>query len=243
MLDDRTQSSLLLTEAAYRDRALPALRLARTSRTVRLTGRALLVGLAAAFTAMFFAPWQQTVAGSGTVIAYDPAGRQQPVQARIEGLIVRRAENLRENDYVEEGQFIMELADVDAGLLSRLEGQLEQQRGIVRQAELGRDAAAMGVRASENAVANLESNVKFLQESLDDTLAFYEQSIAQSQQKVEQELQTIEGAKATLFQAEQEYRRQFSLYRDGIASEQKLQEVEQKFRKAEADLDKHQAKL
>ncbi|MEM9701354.1 MAG: toxin secretion protein, partial [Planctomycetota bacterium] len=145
MLDDRTQSSLLLTERAYRDRALPSLRLARHSRVARTTGRALLFGLFVTAIGMFFAPWQQSVAGSGSVIAYDQSGRQQTVQARTEGVILRWADGLRENDAVKEGDFILELSGVDEDLLKRLELAVQQAEAIIAQSKLARDAAESGV--------------------------------------------------------------------------------------------------
>ena len=241
MLDDRTQSSLLLTERGYRDRALPALRLARSSRVARWTGRALLVGLVVAVVGMFLAPWQQTVAGSGWVVAYDPSGRQQVVQARTEGVIERWADGLRENDRVEEGQFILLLSDVDPGLLSRLEQQVAQAEAIVRQAEIGRDAAARGVTASENVVESNLSNVTYLEQSLQDTLSAADRAIEGGLQKVKAEEQALAGARATLAQAKADHDRKLALFGKGLTPELKYQEAEQKYLKATADVAKHEA--
>ena len=246
MLDDRSASASLLTERAYRDRALPGLRLARSSRRVRTLGRVLLGGLALAFGAMLAAPWIQTVSGSGSVVAYDPQNRQQVVQARISGNIARWAEGIRENARVEAGDFVVELADVDPDLLNRLEQQRSQAESQVELAELGLQAAERGVTAAESGVDNYRSQLAFLKDSLEDTLKALDAEIAGAEQKVLAEQQALRTARATLVQAEADYERKYSLFNhrpDALVSEVKFQEAEQKFRKATNDIAKHEAYL
>ena len=241
MLDDRAASSLLLTERAYRDRALPGLRLARSSRRVRSLGRVLLGGLAFGFGAMLLAPWIQTVSGSGSVVAYDPQGRQQVVQARIDGQISRWAEGIRENARVEEGDFVVEVADLDPDLLDRLERQRQQAEDQVTLTEIGREAARRGVAASGSVVESNKSQLQFLREALRDTLDALDREIEGAEQKVKAEEQALVKARATLAQAKADYERQLGLFRAGYAAQAKFQEAEQKYRGATADVAKHEA--
>ncbi len=243
MPDDRTQSSLLLTERAYRERALPALRLAKASRLARLTGKVLLGGLMLAVVAMFFAPWQQSVAGSGSVIAYNPSSREQVVQAVIDGRIIEWADGIRENDRVQKGQFVVELADIDDQLLSRLEEQVNQSERYLKNTELARDAAKLNKAAAEFGVTNYESNVASLKRSLVDTLEAYARAIEGAEQKVKAEEQALEAANATLVQAKADHDRKVALFGKGLVSELKFQEAEQKYLKAFADVAKHEAYL
>ncbi|QDT14630.1 HlyD family secretion protein [Alienimonas californiensis] len=243
MLNDRTHSAFHLADPALRDRALPGLRLARSSRRVRLFGRLLLGGLALAFAAMLLAPWIQTVAGSGSVVAYDPQNRQQVVQAPIEGNIARWAEGIRENAFVEEGDFVVELADVDPELLSRLSRQRSQAADQVQLAESAREAAQRGVIASQSVVESNNSQLVFLQEALRDTLDALDREIEGSQQKVKAEEQALAKAQATLVQARADHDRQLALFKEGFAAQAKFQEAEQKYLGATADVAKHEAYL
>ncbi len=68
----------------------PALRLARSSRLARRVARVLLVLLAVAIVSLAFAPWQQTVSGTGRVVAYSPLQRQQPVEIERRAAVDRR---------------------------------------------------------------------------------------------------------------------------------------------------------
>ncbi|NQV26050.1 MAG: toxin secretion protein, partial [Rhodopirellula sp.] len=57
----------MLAPVAYSEAVLPSLRLARSSRLARRFGRVLAVMLGLAIVAALFAPWQQSVTGSGDV--------------------------------------------------------------------------------------------------------------------------------------------------------------------------------
>ena len=237
MLDDRTRSSLLLTERAYRDRALPGLRLARSSRRVRLFGRALLVGLTLAVVAMLLAPWIQTVAGSGSVVAFDPQGRQQVVQARIDGQIARWAEGIRENARVEEGDFVVEVKDVDPDLLVRLEEQEANSRRILEFAKTARDANLAAVEAAERVVESERDQLEALRNARDNVLESADKLVAGAGQEVGAEKDKLTAAATALEVAKADFLRQQSLYRDakGLASQAKYQEAQNKYAKAKAE--------
>ena len=243
MLDDRTQSSLLLTEYAYRDQALPGLRLAKCSRVARVTGRVLIGGLAFAFGAMLLAPWIQTVSGSGRVVAFDPQDRQQAVQAPIKGQIKRWAEGIRENATVEEGQFILELADIDDQLLDRLQLQLDLAQRGVELAKSAEQAAVRSVESSEGVVTANESELRAYEAALADTLAALDREIEAAQEKAKGKAEAVRAAQAKLEQAKLDYERKYQLLQEGLTSGLKFQEAEQKYRSATADLAAYRAEL
>ncbi|MFT7639412.1 MAG: multidrug efflux pump subunit AcrA (membrane-fusion protein), partial [Pirellulaceae bacterium] len=118
------QQRRMLAPAAYSEAALPSLKLTRSSRLARTIGKSLLVFLVFGTILVALAPWQQSVKGTGNVIAYDPLERKQTIETPIKGRIVRWNKGIRENSHVRKGDFIAEIADIDTGYLVRLEGQL-----------------------------------------------------------------------------------------------------------------------
>ena len=77
---------------------------------------------------MLFLPWQQTVKGNGTVVAYDPTQRDYPVVATIDGFIEEFY--VHENQFVTKGTKLFRMGDLDKGYLDRLktiEGSSKQQ--------------------------------------------------------------------------------------------------------------------
>ena len=122
---DQDVSSRMLGPSAYSEALLPSLRLARSSRFARRVGKALLCLLVISFILVAFAPWQQSVKGSGNVIAFAPGERQQTIEVPIKGRIVRWGENVFENAHFEKGELIAEIQDVDPNLMDRLQDQLD----------------------------------------------------------------------------------------------------------------------
>lgn len=76
---------------------------------------------------MVFVPWVQNVRGTGRVIAYSPDERPQSIAAPVDGLI--RKWSVVEGSRVKKGESIVELADTDPDILSRL----ERERGAQQQ--------------------------------------------------------------------------------------------------------------
>ncbi len=146
--------------------------------------------LAAAFALLGFAclvaPWQQTVAGTGRLIAYAPLDRQQIVEAPIDGRVVRWF--TQEGAVVEAGDPLVEVSDNDPQLMDRLmtehaalsarlasyQAQLEALRRrvdpVVRQREGGVVAAEGRVRSGEQAVSAAEDALEAAEAQLEVTL-------------------------------------------------------------------------
>ncbi|RPI77365.1 MAG: toxin secretion protein, partial [Planctomycetaceae bacterium] len=115
----------------YGESAMPALRLARSSKLARRLAKALLLLLLVTMVMMMFAPWQQSVSGKGKVVAYSPNEREQVIESPIKGRLIRLGEGIIENARVSKGQLIAELQDLDPEYLKRLEAQaLASQRAL-----------------------------------------------------------------------------------------------------------------
>ena len=106
------RSEHMLSPAAYDEEMLPTLRLAHTSRLARRIAKFLLVVLVVAVVLMAFVPWQQSVTGSGNVVAYTPLERRQTIDAPIKGRVVRWGDGLIETTLVLKGQFLLEIQDL-----------------------------------------------------------------------------------------------------------------------------------
>ena len=96
----------LAIELVPRPRALRA--------AVRMVG--IVVVLVAA--ALWFTPWQQSVRGTGGMIAFAPLERQQEIKAPMAGRVV--AWHVQEGEVVVEGQQIATMEDNDPSLAARL---------------------------------------------------------------------------------------------------------------------------
>jgi len=138
-------------------------RATETPPVVRRFSRIVLWCMAASPFVLAFVPWQQTVQGRGTVIAYSPVERSQVLTARIPGQV--RKWHVVEGSHVKKGEPVVDLEDNDPDLGTRLAAQLEFLRGRLAAAkeevsEL-RAAATATEAARESAVnaakANLES--------------------------------------------------------------------------------------
>lgn len=73
--------------------------------------------------ALLFVPWQQVSTGNGKVIAYAPENRLQTIEAPVSGRLAKWL--VKEGQVVKKGGPLLELADNDPEILSRLERQYE----------------------------------------------------------------------------------------------------------------------
>ena len=216
---------------------LPSLRLAKSSRSARTLGRILLAVLLAGMALVVVAPWQQTVAGKGNVIAYAPLERQQTVQAAIKGRIIRWGEGIFENAHVKEGDLIAEIQDLDANYLGRLKDQLAQANDKVAFARNELQATEKQREAAEEIVRSYERQVDVMISARDSTIAAADEFVKAAVAKYESELQKVVEVEALLAQDEADFNRQSRLFEDKVVSEQKLQQAEQKYKSAKAKVE------
>mgnify|MGYP002631481053 CR=1 FL=1 len=231
----------MLAPVAYSEAVLPSLRLARSSRLARRFGRVLAFLLGVAVIATLFAPWQQSVTGSGNVVAYAPLERQMIVEAPIKGRIVNWGAGIVENAHVKKDQVILEVQDVDPDYLSRLK---EQEESGKRQLTAAKESLAAGQRnvtAAQASITPSEALLRAYRTVQTEIVAAADQYVKSSEQKVQAETRALEEAQAGFSQALADYQRQKSLFEKGFASELKFQQAEQKYLQAKAKVGKAEA--
>jgi multidrug resistance efflux pump len=208
---------------------MPSLQLARSSRAARRIARALLVLLVVTICLMAFAPWQQTVTGSGYVVAYAPRDRQQVLEATIEGRIVRWNEDLVENSRVSKGEFIAEIRDLDDSFTMRLQGQLDNAIAIL-------DSSSKIVEATEGQLRAYER----VQLEIEAAQNAYVQSSTEKVSAAEQKLAIAEAAIPQLLAA---FERARELHAAGNIALEKLQESDRKLIESRAKVKEEAANL
>ena len=113
----RTRDSVLL---------LPSMRLVQPPRKSRQIAKLLALLFVLTPIMLIFVPWQQSVSGSGSVVAFDPVDRPQEIDAPIGGRINNWF--VVEGTRVNKGDSIVEIIDNDPNYLERLESQREAVR-------------------------------------------------------------------------------------------------------------------
>lgn len=223
-------------EARKLQKVLPALRLVESPAGPRRLAKLLLTLLILSIAAMLFAPWQQSVRGTGRVVAYAPLERQQVIEATISGQIARWNRDVVEGTRLKKGDFILEIRDNDPNLLSRL----EKQRSAAEQ-----ELAAAKVRAEA-----YRSNVSSYKDAKEQVIEAVTNQVKMSEQKVKAAKQGLAAANAAHSQSLANEERQRLLYVDGIASqlvfevaERTLKEAESKVKEAEANVESAEREL
>lgn len=238
---DSTHTQGMLAPAAYSETALPSLRLARSSRRSRIIGKLLFFFLILGTCLIAFVPWQQSVRGSGNVIAYAPLERQQTIETPIKGRIVRLGEGIYENAHVRRGDLIAEVADIDEAYLVRLESQLAASQRQVSAATSVLEANRRSLYAAESAVSSFEAQVTAYRILKDQIIAAADANVAAAKNKIEAENQQLLEHQATLAQVQADYDRQKILYQENIASQLKFQAAERKLNETLAKVAKSEA--
>lgn len=174
---------------------------------VRALSRMLRLCALLAVVALFVTPWQQSVRGSGRVIAYAPVERQQAVEAPIDGRVIHWF--VQEGDRVKRGDPLAELTDNDPEILARV-----RQERDAAQSQL--DAADVAVRLTEARVASLRlaSDAALENARLRVQMATDREAAAE---------QALEAATAKLATAELNLTRQQRLHERGLSSTRELE--------------------
>lgn len=233
----------LLAEAAYRESDFPALRLVRAARWARRIAAGMVSLMGVTILAMLLLPWQQTVTGSGSVVAYEPLDRQQVIQSPLKGRIARWGENIRENARVRAGQLILEIQDFDPLLLERYDLQVAASERQMDAAEDQLEAARSQLNANRTIVESTRSQVEAWVTVREQTVAAAEEYVQMAERKIEAVQEKLKAAEATLAQAEADHQRQAGLFQKGIASELKMQTAEQKYAESQAKVRELQAEV
>ena len=109
---------------------MPVLAMAGNARRSRLLARLLALLSVLLALSLVVVPWQQSVRGSGRVIAFNPLDRRANIEAPVEGRVRRL--NVVENQSVRQGDVIAEIQDNDPNLLLNL--RLQHDAAVARKA-------------------------------------------------------------------------------------------------------------
>ena len=141
---------------------LPAIALAGSSRASHLLARGLLAVFGLVVVGLVVLPWQQSVRGTGRVIAFDPLDRRINVEAPMAGRVKRML--VVEGQRVSKGDVIAELQDNDPNLVTNVRAQ--------------RDAVGDRVEAARDRLSALASQLEQQQAAKLQALAAGRQRIA-----------------------------------------------------------------
>lgn len=97
-------------------------------RNARLLAWLLASMLVAAVLGLTVTPWQQNVAASGQIVAFDPVERRQFIEAPIDGRIVEWA--VVEGARVSKGDVVLLISDNDASFVERMEAERDATVGV-----------------------------------------------------------------------------------------------------------------
>lgn len=231
----------LLAPVAYSESMMPALRLARSSRMVRQIARVLFLMLLLTMVLLVFSPWQQSVPGSGNVIAFAPLERQQTVGAPIKGRIVRWGEGIVENARVVQGQLIAEIRDLDQEYSGRLQQQLVHTEETVRAARDQIRANYDALDAARRLIDVYERQEQTYIQVKREITAAQDAYVDGAEEKVNSVRESLSIEEAVVPQLQQEYERMKQLHEEGNVALQKVQEVQAKLNSALAKVKKAKA--
>jgi multidrug resistance efflux pump len=231
----------MLAPVAYSESLMPALRLARSSRLARRIAKCLLAAFLMATLLITLAPWQQTVTGVGSLVAYAPRERRQTIEAPIKGRVIRWGDGLVENARVAKGQFLAEIQDLDADYLDRLQDQLRNSEQQVAAAQQQLRANQRALEASQTIVESFEAQRVAYMRVKDETIAAQDAFVEMAGRKLQAEQQQLAEYQAAIPQLEPEFQRTKRLHQEGNLSLQKFLVFERKLSEANAKVNRASA--
>jgi multidrug efflux pump subunit AcrA (membrane-fusion protein) len=177
--------------------------------------------------AMGFVPWQQSLSGTGKMVALAPMERQQTIDAPIEGRIVKWY--VVEGSRVKKGDPVAEMADLDPVLPTRL--------GLERTAVLDR------IRAISEREQQLEERIHELDQTLKNDLSAADFRIQQARDRIRAAEQTLEAATAKVTVSNQNLDRHRLMFPKGLVSKRQIEVAQADKDSADAELRRAEAQL
>lgn len=202
------------------DRRDPALALVRPPPSLRLVAIATAVAFVVLALVLVVVPWQQSALGTGRVVAYAPADRQQLVEAPVSGRLDRWL--VSEGTVVEAGDPLIEILDNDPALVSRLDAQW--------------DATVDEAGSVEAQIRSYAAKVAAAKANREMVLAEYDSKIAELAQK-------RVGDQAALDAAKRQADRMKLLADEGIASQRELELAIASSKEASAKLEARNSEI
>ena len=238
---EKKQRERILAPVAYSEASMPSLRLARSSRRARRIAKVLVALLIIAFLIVAIAPWQQSVTGNGSVIAYDPLERQQLIESPIKGRIVLWGDGVVENAHVKKDDLIAEIQDIDYDYLRRLEDQLLASQRQVQAAADVLESNRRNLDAAKTIVEAHTSRLDAYKLVKQEVVASADAAIESAKNKIKAEQEQLAEYEAERTLAQADHDRQEQLYKERIAAQFKFQDALRKLRVSEAKVRKSNA--
>ncbi len=199
---------------------LPAMAAVLVPASARVVAYVLILGFVVMTAGLAVLPWQQSISGSGRVIALTPIERQQTLSSPVDGRVVRW--HVIEGTRVKEGGLIVEVIDNDPNMVERLRSELLSARQ--REESLGDRIG--GLEASrENALAAADSR------------------ISMSSERIDAAKRGLDASQATLVAARQNLERQTQLHARGLTPTRNVELAQADQDRAIAELARSQASL
>ena len=198
-----------------------ALHNVQAPRVVRVLARLLVILMVVTAVALTLTPWQQNIAGSGRVVAFNPEERLQRIEAPVDGRIVRW--HIVEGSQVRRGDPIVDLSDNDPSIIERLQQE--------------RDAVVRTIDESESRARSLDARIIGLIETLNSSVTAAELREQMARDRVTAAEQGLTAARAAKVTADLNIERQRALMAKGLTSTRnvELAELESATRNAEVD--------
>ena len=206
---------------------LPALSLVTPPRAVRKLVAVLSAMILATPILLMVVPWQQNIAASGRVTAFDPLDRLQTLPAPVTGRLLKVF--VQEGQEVKKGDLLVEMVDQDPMYAQRLQQQIEFASDKVR-------AALDQVAFYDQQLSNLESGRDLAVSGAGFELNVATEKIRAARQKLQAELADLEQK-----QADRDRRQR--LYNKRVVSQLDYQKAEAAYRAAEARVEAARAEV
>lgn len=230
----------MLAPVAYSESVMPSLRLARSSMKARRFSNFLMIALLGSIGVMTVAPWQQSITGSGNVVAFEPLLRQQTIESPIRGRIVRWGDGIHENVHVRKGQLIAEVRDLDEQYAERLSQQLLNAQQALDAVQRQYEASQQVLESAKMVAEVLEKNVAAFGRVKEETILSQNALVEAAQQRVRAEEQQLAENQAAIPQLQAQYNRVKILQEEGNLALQTFEQIERSLREAEAKVRRSQ---
>ncbi len=172
--------------------------------------------------ALLFLPWQQTVQGSGVLIALNPQERDYQILAPIDGFVEKYEVN--ETDKVQAKTILLNMVDLDSNYLHKL----SEQENILQQR----------FQNAQDKKSSLEERRYHIQTEFDAQVAVYKEKQKQLEKRI-QSLQYKQIASEKNKEIENaNYNRVKLLYGEGIESKRDFEKIAYTHAKATLELQK-----
>jgi adhesin transport system membrane fusion protein len=201
--------------------------LARATIWARRVAVWLFAGLLLSLIACLAVPWQQSVAGRGRVITYDPNHRLQEVDAPISGRLVDILPNLVEGMHVDKGEVLMKIELVDPILMERYAEQFESQK--------------RKLSAEEDIVIAYEQNILAFKDVREQTELAQDEYVKVAEQKLLAEEENFKATVAGYDQAEKDSVRRKELFEQKVESKFEWELAVRKAAEAKSKLEQSKA--